>query len=749
MATIVTGVGAGTLSGRLTFDSPTSLWRTTIRAAIDSTNYVDIYLELAPGPYVPWLATVVPQVIISGQPTAFGSGSVFNSDTFEFPMVAPSFELTYSSVGRGFLMIEFEITSGLDTYSAKLDAVPLWGGSFVFDLSNPLTTGTSFVWEDAPPYVPPTPPTSPWYSKQYETVIEDGYGEFVVPIAYPTLIDIYSNDTQSDPDTRLISIELQEYFDPTTQTTTSNSCIVTIKTPLNDTSTPTEIEAFLSTFTNGTVFWVNRGWMSAGVADVVSMGYYRVESDTLELNKNQWTLTLGGNDIFWYYTTSLVNYQYQDIAPTDAIDLLGLYSDSPSNSIMTLPTGVGWPLTTFINVLDRSGTPWVYLTAPISNTTPTYDLIGLITNAIGGRWYLETTGRWTLELGDGHATWDRWLDYKITPHMVYGKPSENKYVASTTPYTANLYDYSYELVSSDLGVVPQIRTEGRIFRVNHEGGNQQALYERSGGVDTITAETINYQGLYSTQLDGGVWIKSTGPTVYYESLVLKGNKLIVTSAANDDSSSEGEGTTLDNPFITQVNQADAALSWSFPDFERQWDFEMRDDPALKCGHVVQLAVDNEYLNVLIVDIKRTFSGAGRMSARAVYISDTGESVYETAVENATATFLDETSPITGLDFAWDNVSGYDYWPNLDLKYRIYKTSTDPDVLLGTVTYPTNTLEDIAIAGLTSADTFGVRVVTNNLEWAITPCTNVYYDNTDADDRLSGEFMFYAGQDRLW
>ena len=747
MATIVTDVGEGTLTGDFTFTG--TAWDTVVvRVAKDANNYCDLSLYFSPQGVEEsyWILSAGAFLHINNTDIPLYTGSVAP------PMFAitpvPTFEIALALVGRGLLEINASIlTTGEEfpTTSLVFDEA-FWGLGNTYTISNPTGTGESFVWTDAPPYVAPEPEISPWYSKQLEIASSDAYGSVTFLQSDSTNI-VYSNDESTDPELRLISIETQEYFDPTTRVTTVNSCLVTIKTPLDDTSTQTDIDAFLALFSSGNMFWIDRGWMLDGTPDTVKAGIFRIDQENTELDRNTWNLTVAGVDAFWQYT--LITAEYQDItfSPLKSTEIL--YGEGVFPALMDFSQSsraIDNNFYDYFTDLNRY-TYSYHLEAPISNEPKRSEHIASVVNAMGAFWYLEDTGLWTLETDDGHREWSHWFDYKITPHMVYGKPIESKYRADEPPYTAAIYDYSYERELSDLALVPKIRDSGHKFWIRHEGTSSQSLFERVGDVDTFLDKPIEYTGMYNTLLDGTVWLKSPG--VYYDTLVLKGYKLVVGTTKNDPSESPSEGTTLENPFITQTNQADAALSWSFPDFKRQWEFEMRDDPALKCGRVVQLTVDNEYLNVLITEIKRTFTGSGRMTVTAVYISDTGEAPYQTAVINATATFLDETSPISGVTLAWDNVSGYDDWPNLDLRYNIYRTSTDPDVLLATVQYPTNTLENLPITALIGADTFGVSVVTNNLEWPAELCTNIYYDNTADDDRFSGEFMFYAGQPRLW
>jgi hypothetical protein len=231
--------------------------------------------------------------------------------------------------------------------------------------------------------------------------------------------------------------------------------------------------------------------------------------------------------------------------------------------------------------------------------------------------------------------------------------------------------------------------------------------------------------------------------VRHEEIVIKGYAGEITAA---DSATTNNGSKVENPLVVLDVEAKGILGWAFPDHAaRQYTFTVRDDPSLKPGNIIQIAVDNEYLNVVLVEVKRSFNGAGHAEWTGLYVSATGTEPFPTAVTNPVATLKDETYDTPGVIFTWDGVTGYDDWDNPDFFYYLYKTGDGPDTLIAGVNQNIATYEtDDAVA---EGDAFGIAVMVANHEWEPTPCTIVVFDNTDDSDRPAGTFV--AGQARLY
>ena len=341
-------------------------------------------------------------------------------------------------------------------------------------------------------------------------------------------------------------------------------------------------------------------------------------------------------------------------------------------------------------------------TAPISSTDAWSDVVSHFANLLGGRWYLDNTGVRTLICTHSIAK----LDYKINSLNTFGIPLYEKYDQPVAPFSAAVHNYQIETAYTDILDVPKFSGDALTVAIAHNGCADRKVYSRVGDVDTEITNAIVEMNTYNTVVRSDIWIASTDPPTTHTRLVIKGQK-ISDSVANNTSTVAG--TNIDNPLVTTQYKANGVLSWSFPDFAgRSYRFTMRDDPSLKCGNIVQLAVDNEYLDVLLIEAKRTFNGAGRVEYRAVYIGITGDAPFPVAVTSPTVA-IGSTSAV----FAWNNLTGYDDWDNVDIEYLIYDTTTTP-TLIATVPYPATTT---TVAGASSSwSAFSVAVRVDNFEW---------------------------------
>jgi len=354
---------------------------------------------------------------------------------------------------------------------------------------------------------------------------------------------------------------------------------------------------------------------------------------------------------------------------------------------------------------DVSGSDFA---APVSSTTSSSDVVAHFANLLGGRWYLDNTGVRTLVCTHNIAK----LDYKINDLNTFGIPQYEKYDQPIAPFSAAVHNYQIETAYTDILDVPKFGGSDLTVAIAHDGCANRKVYSRVGDTDTEITNAIVEMNTYNTVVRSDIWIaSSTTPPTMYARLVIKGQRIV--DSVSDDASTV-TGTNIDNPLVTTQYKADGVLSWSFPDFAgRAYRFTMRDDPSLKCGNVVQLAVDNEYLDVLLIEARRTFNGAGRVEFLAVYVGTTGAAPFPVAVTTPTATI-----GATSVAFAWTGVTGYDDWDNVDIEYLIYNTTTTP-TLIATVLYPalTKTVTGVVAGG----STFSIAVRVDNFEWASVAC----------------------------
>jgi hypothetical protein len=385
--------------------------------------------------------------------------------------------------------------------------------------------------------------------------------------------------------------------------------------------------------------------------------------------------------------------------------------------------------------------------APLPSDVSANELAHRFGNLCGGRWYHGNDGHISLVCTPNIAK----LDYKINDLHMFGTPVYEKYEQPPLPHTSAVHVYSVAAELSDIAIVPKFSgydVVGTVTDVSiaHDSCADRELYERTfpGGVQTDTwiEGGIAHKYNYSSVVNSDVWFKT--PTTLYDLLVIKGY------AVTDTPSNTGAtvvGASVDNPLVTYQHEANGVLAWSFPDYDgRAYVFSMRDDPSLRCGNIVQLAVDNEYLDVLLIEAKRTFNGAGRVQYKAVYVANTGEVAFPVTVGAPTATWLDEASATSGVVITWNAATGYDDWPNPEFGYRIYRTSDTPDTLLADIAH--GVLTYTSATATAEGDTFGVALTVGGYEWPVAACTPVPFDNTQADMRAAGEWLFYAGQDRI-
>jgi len=624
---------------------------------------------------------------------------------------------------------------------------------FIFDLPDSCTWtnigGSSWTWTAAadPAALTPSPNDAAWYEYQKMPVISGAYRRVSLVDGYgdPTLV--FSNG--DDADYGLISVETQEYHDPTTTKLQIDSCRFAIHTPFDRSTSQTVINAFMEDFAPKTPFDVEGGWsnitsMGYDTYDVTGMGrFYITEA---HLNKQTWVLEVEGEDEFGFFTkrqfssfTVLALFP-RGMATVRALGdgiVLDTWMDHVLNSISLERQ------TTTALVSDDTLENIVFL-APIHANVTSLESLRQMTNFSGGRWYSKHDNTKALICSPYIAD----LDYQITPLMMYGLPIAETYEQPNTPNLVAAYKYDRDYNTGTVETLVEVprlsglNSDGSAIDlwVPHAGRTSGAVYGVYGGVETqITGISVVTSALYKTYIRSTAWQRSS--TTVYDTMVVKGIKM----NENETETGDSTGSVLKNPLVTTAQEQNALLSWSFPDYaERAYRFTMRDDPSLKCGNVVQLAVENEYLNVLLVEAKRTFNGAGRAEYLGVYVSDTGDAVYETEVVNATATWLDESSEISGATLAFDNVAGYDDWPNVSIQYLIYEAD---GTLVATLDYPNNseTVEQTLAPG----DTFTVRARIDDHLWPAITATNVLFDNTDHDDRPAGGFWFHAGEGRLY
>jgi hypothetical protein len=645
----------------------------------------------------------------------------------------------------------FEIWAGIDlAHLTRVLTYSIYGlGSAGYWVN---TGGSNFVLTPvaAASPVSPNPPKTEWYTKQNETTLDGAYGRVSMLNAAGAVDTIYSNG--DDGDDTLVAINLHEYFDPTTTKAQINSGSFSIYTPFDKSTPQTEITAFLADFPKNGLLEVERGWLTetGGVQtyDVVSMGHFFITEVTLD--HNSWILTVEFHDTFGLLSET--NVPCSDIlngtGQNTVFEMMDAVLTTAEASIpMTVPD-------TFVD-LD-SAVDYALVSNPIDPALSSNQVINNLANLCGARWYLDNTGRYSLVATNKINV----LDYKLNDLHVFGIPQFEKYEQPALPHSAAIHSFS-DAGNRDSSFTPipqssqSVTVRYPLSLITTGGDSEDPSTPRyvsllTGDVAANLLESVlNSAAIgdivvydYCAVIPPGVWINPSDSSVY-PNLFIQGSEF------RDIGVNEGVsvvGSSVDNPLVSLQREADAVLSWSFPDYHgRSYRFSMRDDPSLKCGNVVQLAVDNEYLLVLLVEARRTFNGAGRVEFVAVYLDDTGENPFETAVTTPVATWRGSASPTSGVDFTWDGVAGYDDWDNPNFAYRIYRTSDTPDTLLADVPQSANTYA--VTEETTSGETFGISVLTGGYEWEITPFEPVVFDNTAANNRKSGTFA--AGQPRLY
>jgi hypothetical protein len=618
-------------------------------------------------------------------------------------------------------------------------------------------TGLGFSWTpDNLVYNAATPCVNDasWYPKQKETVWDGAYRRITTLAVDGSVDKTYSNGT--DGMDALISVDVTEYFDHTTTKPQSNSARFSIYTPFDKLTSAATIAAFVADFAVDTPFQIEGGWktltsMGYDAYDTTSMGYYFITS--AKINKDTWTLDVEGHDAFGrlalgsvtdFPQSSLIADTTGMTSPVGEWNIDGLFDANIAmaavfDSAPTNPQQTSIDL--FLGVDAKLARLRFY--APLHANVTSLDILQRLTNYSGGRWYLTHDGHKTLVLEDAAK-----LDYKINPLMMYGHPLVEDYDPAPLPHRVATYGYGDKYGNTGtLEVVCEIPRIGGLdalgnpkdMLVVHDGAWGKKVYGLSGVTETeVAVIAAGTEHLYNTSVPASAWV-ITGTTLY-DSLVIKG---IPFTETQSDTGASADGSAIENPLVVRGQEQNAILSWSFPDNDgRAYTWSMRDDPSLKCGNVVQLAVDNEYLDVLLIEAKRSFNGAGRVEFLGVYISNTGEALYDTLVHNPVATWVDGTGGVAGVRITWDAATGYEEWSNPRIFYRVYRTSDTPDtplVLQEALTYTTEA---------TVGDTFGVALVVGGVEYATSECSVVLFDNTPASMRSSGEWLFYSGQARL-
>lgn len=569
--------------------------------------------------------------------------------------------------------------------------------------SNPYGTGTGYVWSDTAAAAAATPalPEASWYTKNHEVANVGGYGAVIMLENDGTDGSTYTN---LDDDS-LVSISLTEYFDPTTATTPVNSCIFKIHVPYDRATPQATIDAFMAQFAVDRPFRVERGWYDE-TTDTIICGFFFVTS--AKLNKESWTIEVEGHDSFGLLADQ--SYWRSSDSKVDGFNLAATTTDILSMAAeRNLLTDHDYFVDVDTSLADLKPR------APFAKNISAKDLLAQVTNYSGARWYVSNTGRKALVATQNVAP----LAYKIDSLMVFGVPVEEDYEKTIEPHTVAIYNYAKETSISDICTIPKFSGYDEIgtlswITVDHDAAYGAKLYERSGGVDTEISEVLYDCYTYCTRIRSDVWIKTTEPLVIRPELVIKGYEL-TENASNTASGSAG--SSVDNNLITVQYEANCALAYSFPDFSgKAYRFSMRDDPSLRLGNVVQLAVDNLYRNVLLVEAKRTFDGSGRVEFLAAYLSDTAEAEFITEVTSPTVTYAD----IDGyLQFDWTNLTGYDDWSNVSITYIVYDTTSGANIPIGYASYPAIT-KQVAYA-TDGTKTFSVGTRINGVYYPLIPC----------------------------
>lgn len=508
------------------------------------------------------------------------------------------------------------------------------------------------------PAVAPNPNIAAWYTKQSQVAIDGAYRSVEILNPDETTRHFYANDpAHTDADaSNLIHVDVTEYFDPTTTALPINSAIFSVHTPFDASTPQATIEAFMQGFAKGVGFEVQGGWAEnsntvidmesiawggwsngelitiPGALSTTSMGFYFITE--AKLNKETWVLEVQGHDGFGviqdvdYSDFKLVDFNY-NLATTYTTGewFIGELNDFYAMFLEALLASLPTPYYTSGSMkigTDGSLSRFMFF-SPLNGTRS--ELMKQLTNFCGGRWYLGQDGYKRLFTSDNIAP----LTYQISPVMMYGNPVLETYEQPPAPYAITAHNYSvpwgneatYEVITE----VPQLigldpNGDPKDATIKHDAAIYKKLYGiTSGGTEVeitgVFDPATDY--IYKSTIPASAWVVSAG--VYYAKLIIKAIKLVDTTS---DNASIMGGSVLDNKLVVRLDEQNAVLSWSFPDFQqRAYRFTMRDDPSLKCGNTVQLAVDDTYLNVLLVEAKRTFNGAGRVEYKALYLGDTG------------------------------------------------------------------------------------------------------------------------------
>jgi len=177
-------------------------------------------------------------------------------------------------------------------------SLPLFALMGTNQWSTPYSLGSGYEWTDvaAAAAIVPSPPTTAWYAKNFETSLDGAYGRVTMLGTDGLPTTIYSNGV--DGNDSLVSVDTTEYFDPTSALAQVNSCRFSIHTPFTKETPQTTIAAFLATFAQDQPFEVERGWMTATDGDedydIVTMGRFFVTDAALD--KNQWIVNVEAQD---------------------------------------------------------------------------------------------------------------------------------------------------------------------------------------------------------------------------------------------------------------------------------------------------------------------------------------------------------------------------------------------------------------------------------------------------------------------
>ena len=576
--------------------------------------------------------------------------------------------------------------------------------------------------------ITPSPNRSEWAALKDAIVTSDAYGRVTLYDAAGAVHSVFSNGY--DGNDALVSLATKEFFDPASVLPQVNAGSFSLHTPFSLSTAPEEIDAFVADFAKNRCVKIERGYLSgdaeAQTYDTVAMGYFFITD--ARVNKTTWLLEVEFQDIFG--TLSEVTYPRSAFwsAYGNINNFIGdILPDVISTSQAVLPAGV--TIIEYDTAIDGHA-----CLAPIPSIDTSLAVVTWLTNLVGGRWYLTNDG--VMKLVCTTKVSD--LDYDLHNLHLFSLPVEEPWdKAPVEPTAVSTTKWTPAETAEDIAFLPRFYEATGTKTVFHDPCRDQALYERVGGVDTLIVDGITQAYDSASSVAGTVWLN--GGT-QRETLVIKGIKFEKTSVDSVKTS----GSVLNNPLVQHDFVGRSCKRWSFPTYAKTYKFSMRDDPSLKCGNIVRLAVDNEYRRVLLIEVSRSFNGAGRAEWVALHVADTGVAPFQTSVD-ASLVWFDETSAVVGGRVTWTEVTGFETWPNVNFTYRIYKTSVTPRELISATLLGTN--EFVITDRLLEGDTFGIAVLVGGYVWPVVTIPATIFAHAADDYRPAGSFK--AGQPRLY